>query len=227
MPGSVVVIGLGQVGSRLAVGLADRGVDVVAIDRRRDMVEPLRDKVALAVALDSTDEAAIRQHLPENVRAAMVCIGNNFEASILTTAILKQLKVRRVITRAQSPIASVILSRIGADETFNPEEESADRWTNRIAAPRFLNQIEFHEGYSVAEVLTPEEWVGKTLVELNLRGSVGLHVVAVKRPRDLESPTGGTHRVEMPRPDDPLRKNDVLILMGKDDDLARLPQKGG
>lgn len=223
MPGSVVVIGLGQVGSRLAVGLADRGVDVVAIDRRRDMVEPLRDRVALAVALDSTDEAAIQQHLPENVRAAMVCIGNNFEASILTTAILKQLKIRRVITRAQSPIASVILSRIGADETFNPEEESADRWANRIAAPRFLNQIEFHEGYSLVEIATPEEWVGRTLADLRLRAGLGLHVVALKHPKS-DDPSAGD-RVVMPRPDSPLRRRDVLILMGKDEDIAKVPQK--
>lgn len=227
MSGSVIVIGLGQVGARLAERLGTRGIDVAAIDKIRSNVESMRDKVALAVALDSTDEDALRANVPEDARVAIVCIGNNFEATVLTTVILKQLGIKRVIVRAHSPVAARILRKVGADETFNPEEESADRWTNRIAAPRFLNQIEFHEGYSVAEVLTPEEWVGKTLVELNLRGSVGLHVVAVKRPRELEGPTGGTHRVEMPRPDDPLRKNDVLILMGKDDDLARLPQKGG
>lgn len=225
MSGSVVVIGLGQVGARLAERLAGRGIDVVAIDRRRDTVESLRDKVALSVALDSTDEAALKSHLPEDTRAAVVCIGNNFEATLLTTVILKQLGVKRVITRAHAPIAATILTRVGADETFNPEEESADRWANRIAAPRFLNQIEFHEGYSVVEVAAPEEWVGKTLVDLKLRGSLGLHVVALKRARVDAREKG--YRVEMPRPDDALRASDVLILMGKDQDLAKMPRKQG
>jgi trk system potassium uptake protein TrkA len=219
----IVVIGLGQVGTRLVDRLASRGIDVVAIDRRRDTVENLRDKASLAVALDSTDEAALRANIPEDVQAAIVCIGGNFEATILTTVLLKQLGVNRVIARADSPVASRILRKVGADETFNPEEESADRWANRIAAPRFLNQIEFHEGYSVVEVATPERWVGKTLIELNLRGSLGVHVVALKRKR--KNPTEDSiHRVEMPRPDDPLRADDILILMGKDEDLTKIPQ---
>jgi trk system potassium uptake protein TrkA len=226
MGSSIVVIGLGQVGTRLAERLASRGIDVVAIDRRRDMVEELRDGVALAVALDSTDESALKANLPENVRAAIVCIGGNFEATVLTTVLLKQLGVRRVIVRADSPVASRVLRKVGADETFNPEEESADRWANRIAAPRFLNQIEFHEGYSVVEVATPEPWVGKTLIELDLRGSLGVHMVALKRRR--REPAADTpHRIEMPRPDDPLHADDILILMGKDEDLGKVPQSRG
>ena len=223
MASSIVIIGLGQVGSRLAERLASRGLDIVAIDRRREMAEDLRDKVALAVALDSTDEAALKANIPEDVRAAIVSIGGNFEATILTTVLLKQLGVPRVIVRAGAPVEARILRKIGADETFNPEEESADRWANRIAAPRFLNQIEFHEGYSIVEVATPEDWVGKTLIQLDLRGSVGVHVVAIKRLRK-DAAADSQHRIEMPRPDVPLRTDDVLILMGKDDDIAKIPQ---
>lgn len=222
---SVVVIGLGQVGSRLAERLGSRGIDVVAIDRRRDMIESVRDKVSFAVALDSTDESALNSNLPEDVHAAVVCIGGNFEATILTTVLLKQMQVPRIIVRAQSPVATTVLLKVGATETFNPEEESADRWANRIAAPRFLNQIEFHEGYSLVEVRTPDEWKGKTLIELNLRGSLGVHVVALKRQRGPGADRGASGlRIDMPRPNDPLREDDVLILMGKDEDLAKVPQ---
>lgn len=223
MASSIVVIGLGQVGARLVERLNSRGIEVVAIDRNRQTVEDLRDRSSLAVALDSTDEGALRDTLPEDVRAAIVCIGNNFEDTILSTVLLKQLNVPRVIARAHSPVAARILRKVGADETFNPEEESADRWANRIAAPRFLNQIEFHEGYSVVEIAAPRAWVGKTLIELNLRGSLGVHVVAIKR-RSRDPKVQPPQRVEMPRPDDPLRADDILVLMGKDEDLAKAPQ---
>jgi trk system potassium uptake protein len=109
---------------------------------------------------------------------------------------------------------------VGADETLNPEEESADRWANRIAAPKFLNQIEFHEGYSLVEAPVPEDWVGKNLIELRLREKFLVHVVAIRRPRpESDLPP----RIEMPRPDQPLQEKDVLILMGKDDDLGKIP----
>ncbi len=169
MPGPVLVVGLGTFGRRFAARLTERGVDVMAIDRRRDLVEEVREDVAHAVALDSTDEEALAANIPEGTRAAMVAIGDDFEAIVLTTVLLKQLKVPLVIARAPTTLAARILRRVGADETLNPEEESADRWANRIAAPKFLNQIEFHEGYSLVEAPVPEDWVGKNLIELRLR----------------------------------------------------------
>lgn len=230
--GPVAVIGLGRFGSRLAASLASRGTEVIAIDRSRSLVENIRDDVSMAVALDATDEDALRSNLPSNLAAAVVGIGENFEATLLVTVVLKQLEVPRVIARASSPLASRILTKIGADETVNPEDESADRWANRISVPNLLNHIEFHEGYSIVEISVPEPWVGKTLVELELRAKSGLHVVAMKRikPEHHGSVPGGAAslsrepaaRIEVPSPVEPLRQSDVLILMGKDEDLARI-----
>ncbi|QYK48369.1 MAG: TrkA family potassium uptake protein [Phycisphaeraceae bacterium] len=230
--GPVAVIGLGQFGKGLAVSLAARGVEVIAIDRSRSIVEDLRDDVTLAVAFDATDEDALRANLPQNLSAAVVGIGNNFEATLLVTVLLKQHGVGRVIARAASPLAARILAKIGADEVVNPEEESADRWANRIRTPNLLSHIEFHEGYSIVELGVPRAWVGKTLIELNLRAKAGLHVVAVKRVRPAHHgsvPAGATvrsgepeARIEVPLPTEPLRDSDVLILMGKDEDFARI-----
>lgn len=215
----VVVIGLGHFGSRLARSLAARGVEVVAVDRRRDLVEEIKNNVALAVSLDATDENAIKPHLPKQTGVAVVGVGQNFESTLLITANLKQLGVPRVIARAASVLQARILARIGADETVDPEEESADRWANRISAPKLLNQLEFHEGYSIVEIAVPGPWEGKSLAELNLRASLGLHVVAVKRPR----PDEGGQRVVMPQANDPLRPTDVLVLMGRDEDFIKVP----
>lgn len=231
--GPVVVIGLGQFGSRLAASMGTRGTEVIAIDRSRNLVEQVRDDVTMAVALDATDEDALRANLPSDVRTAIVCIGQNFEGTLLVTVLLKQLGIPRVIARATSPLAARILRKIGADETVDPEEESADRWANRIAAPQMLNQIEFHEGYSIVELALPKPWIGKSLIDLDLRAKAGLHVVAIKRLRDDHTgsvPSGAAvtahpleQKIEMPDPREPLRQKDVLILMGKDEDFARIP----
>ncbi len=228
----VVVIGLGQFGSRMATRLAQHGSEVVGIDRKREIVEDLRDKVTLAVALDSTDEEALRANVPRDCEVAIVGIGDDFEAILLTTVLLKQFGIKRVIARARSPLAARILTKIGADETFNPEEESADRWANRLLAPRFLTQIEYHEGHSIVEARVPSRWAGKTLAELDLRRNAKLHVVAVKQKRRLSGEAvapgeGGVEggRIHMPQPTEPLRDDDVLILMGRDEDLARIPQE--
>lgn len=223
MPTSIAVIGLGQFGSRLAARLSEQGAEVLAIDHDRDIVELVRDKVTHAVALDVTDEDALRAAGLADVRAAVVCIGQNFEAITLATVLLKQLGVPRVIARAPSPLAARILARIGADDIVNPEEEAADRWCHRLVAPRFLSQIEFHEGYSLIEVKAPADWIGRSLADLHLRAKLGLHVVALKRRRDADDPESPL-RIEMPGPTTPLRTGDILVLMGKDEDFARIPQ---
>lgn len=218
---SFAVIGLGRFGSRLAQNLARAGYEVIAIDKDRDVVEDIRDHVTVAVALDATDEQALLMQGVDKVDIAVVGIGDNFEAIVLCTVLLKQLGVKRVISRATSHTLARILVRIGADDVVNPEDESADRWSQRLTRPHFLNQIEFHEGYSIVEMRAPAQWVGSSLAQLDLRASRGLHVVAIKRLKDPADP--GSVRVEMPGPTDPLRPTDVLILMGKDDDLAKLP----
>jgi trk system potassium uptake protein len=249
---SFAVIGLGRFGSRLATNLAAAGAEVIAIDRDLNIIEDIKDRVGFAVAIDVTDEQALRAHGVHKVDAAIVGIGSNFEATILCTVILKHLEVPTVIARATNAVRARVLTRVGADAVVNPEDESADRWSQRLVNPHFLNQIEFHEGYSIVEVQTPTKWAGKTLAELDLRAKYGLHVVAIKRPRDGASgaawatgaagmasfpgaprkttadaaavPDAAAVRVDMPSPTQPLVKEDILVLMGKNDDLAKVPR---
>lgn len=217
------VIGLGRFGSRLASSLAASGNEVIAIDRDVALVEEIRDRVTVAIAMDGTDEQALRSQGIDKVDAVVVGIGNDFEATTLTTVLLKQLGVKRVIARAASQVAARVLSRVGADEVVRPEDESADRWAHRLLNPQFLNQIEFHEGHSLVEVVVPRAWVGQSLAELDLRNRHRLHVVALRRdPQSGEGPA----KIEMPNPQEPLRSTDVLVLMGKDADLSRLPGNG-
>jgi trk system potassium uptake protein TrkA len=215
------VIGLGRFGVRLARNLSAAGHEVIAIDINRRIVEEIRDEVTHAVALDATDEDALRGQGVEKVDVAVISIGDDFEVNALATAVLKQMGVPRVISRGVTPMGAKILERIGADEIVNPETESADRWTTRLASPQFLNHYELEEGTSLVEMPTPQSWVGKTLIDLQLRAKYRVHVVAIKQP-PKEGPARHRSAVQMPTPDQVLREEDVLVLMGKDDDLAKL-----
>lgn len=217
------VIGLGRFGSRLAANLAAAGQEVIAIDHDTAIIERLRDRVTLAVALDCTDEGALKSQGVAEVDAAIVCIGESFETNVLATRILKDLGVKRVISRAVTPTMGRVLARVGADELVNPEDEAADRWSTRLVSPLVLNQFELAGGHSVVEIATPESWVGKTLAELKLRSEWSLHVVAIKHIDSPAETGAGREILQLPIPDQPLEPADRLILLGRDADLARIP----
>lgn len=216
------VIGLGRFGARLATNLALAGQEVIALDKDPRLIEELRDRVTLAIALDATDEQALLMHGIDKVDCAVVGIGNDFESSALATVVLKQIGVPRVVSRAISPTAARILARIGADDVASPEDESADRWSHRLTSPDFLNQYELSVGHSIVELRTPDAWAGKTLAQLNLRAEAGVNVVAIRKSKP--SPAGAPPRqvIELPDPEAPLRKSDTLILIGRDTDLSQL-----
>ena len=218
------VIGLGRFGSRLAANLASMDQEVIGIDRDERLIEELRDRVTLAVALDATDEQALRMHAVDKVDVAVVGIGNDFEAAALATVTLKQVGVPRVISRAVTPTGARILARIGADEVVNPEDESADRWASRLLSPQFLSQHEVGNGQSIVELKTPEKWVGQSLAGLKLRERTGLHVVAIKQRRDGSEVAPASTELVLPDPARELQAEDVLLIMGDGPSLAALPR---
>lgn len=217
------VIGMGRFGSRLATNLAQAGQEVIGIDLEPRLIEEMRDRVTLAIALDATDEQALLMHGIDKVDVAVVGIGNDFESSALATVLLKQIGVPRVISRAITPTSARILARIGADEVVNPEDEAADRWCSRMISPEFLSQHQVGDGHSLVEIKAPDKWVGKTLTQLNLRARFGVLVVAIKIRRTT---AGAPDRmaVELPDPGLPLDNDQVLVLFGLEENLAQLPR---
>lgn len=215
----VAVLGLGRFGQRIATQLALAGEEVIACDLDREIVEHVAADVAQAVALDVTDEAAMRSRGLDRVKCGVVAIGEDFEASVLATVILRQMGVPRIIARARSRTTAEVLRRVGAHDVVLAEDEAADRWANRILGPRVLNQIEFHEGYSIVEFVVPGPWVGRTLVELDVRRRHDVHIVAVKRADPRAH--AGTKVAALP-PTEPMRADDVLVVMGEDASIRGL-----
>jgi trk system potassium uptake protein TrkA len=221
------IIGLGRFGKRLAMLLNEGGADVIAVDSNRELVDSVRDAVTLAVCLDSTDEEALRAQGIDKADTVIVGIGSDLEASLLTTAILKQMGVPRIIARASSNIHAQILSRIGADEIVNPEQESAERWRNRLLAPAVLERIPVAEGFSLVQVAAPSSFLNKTLSELNVHKKYGALVVAIRRTTERTNSRGkvvsGESVIAGPGPDDAILPGDVLTLIGSNEAIEKFP----
>jgi len=222
------VIGLGNFGMRLAISLADAGAEVIAVDRDAERVESIKDRVALAVCLDSTDERALRAQGIDQVDVAIVGIGTLFEASVLATVILKQIGIPRVISRATSGVRAQILARVGADDIVNPERESAERWCNRLLAPSILERTVLAEGYSLVQVQAPESFLNKTLAELEVGSRFRVLVVAMRRTVGAgeagQEPLRQTI-ISVPGPESVIRPGDVLVLIGSDEAIESFPTK--
>lgn len=221
------IIGLGRFGMRLATSLADAGVEVIAVDRSRELVEQVKDRVTLAVCLDATDEEALRAQGIDKVDVAVVGIGAGFEESVLSTVILKQIGVPRVISRATTGIRAQILSRVGADDIANPERESADRWRTRLLAPAVLERSVLAEGYSLVQVEAPESFHHQTLADLAVGTKYKVLVVAIRRTAQpgQEAPEAPPRQtlISAPGPASVIHPGDVLVLIGSDEAISGFP----
>ena len=222
------VIGLGSFGMVLARALAQGGQEVLAIDDRRELVEEIQDEVTLAVKMDSTDEKAIHAQGIDQVDVAAVCMGEHFKDSILTVALLKSLGVKKIIGRATTPTHARILKLIGADETISPEEYSARRLAQRLVSPNIVDFLGLSQGHSIVQVAAPEEFHHKQIVKIELRKKFGVNLVAIKKQVSVKNIEDKEHLEEKvlynPAASDIIEPGDVLILLGRDEDIARLPK---
>lgn len=221
------VIGLGRFGRRLATSLTENGHEVVAIDHRQELIEEARDDVALAVRLDATDAQALRSQGIDKVDAAIVTIGENFEANALATATLKELGIRQVISRASSTTQAKILSRIGADQVISPEDESAIRLGRQLSNPNIMEFVELTEGHSLVQLKAPRMFHNKTLGQIDLRKKFKVNLVAIKKQvstvRAQGEETTKEQIIDVPMADTVIRPDDILVIVGATENLSKLP----
>ena len=225
----IAVIGLGRFGMTLARALSAAGVEVIAIDTNGALVESISDEVDLAVRLDATQQEALAAQAVERVDQAVVAIGEGFEATLLATLHLKNMGVPKVIARAQTRVRSQILKLVGADEVLSPERESALRLARRLTHPHLEDYVEMAEGHSIVSMQAPASFHNKTLQEINLRRKYRVNLVAIKRRVSVETPDGAGEPAEqiisVPEAETAIHPDDVLVLIGKTESLAKLPQR--
>jgi trk system potassium uptake protein TrkA len=225
--GKFAVIGLGFFGENLARALTELGNEVLAIDHNMERVEEIKDHVAYAVRMDSTDERAMRAQGLENMDAVVVSIGEDFESSIYTSVLLQQIGVKRIITRTSNPVHSRIMRLLGLKETIFPEQEVAQIVAKELSLKGVMEYVPLGGEYTIAQINTPGELAGKTVIEANLRGKHSINLVTIKKVRtERDEKTGFEKRVEtvmgVPNPDTVLEETDVLVVMGKEKDVKKL-----
>jgi len=224
----IAVIGLGKFGSAVARQLAQLGVQVLAIDERKELVEEIKDSVSYAATLNATDEDALKAVGIQSVDVAVVCIGEDVEANLLTTILLKRIGVRRIWSRATGRLQQEILKSLGIDNVISIEDEMGSIVGRSLVSPNVTKFIPMSEGSSLAEVQLPAAFVGRTLRKIDARSGYHINIVAVKRkvPKITKY---GERTFEMqtesvPAPDAELNDGDVLVVIGRDDDIERFCQ---
>jgi len=224
----IAVIGLGRFGMSLARNLQANGAQVFAIDRSTALINEIKDDVDLAVRIDSTDAAALNSQEIDKVDVCVVAIGENFEAALLTTVIIKNLGVPKIVCRAQTQFHAEIFRQIGADEVIQPEMQAGQHLARNLANPHVEDFITLADGYTLIELHAPKAFQEKTLQGLGLRTRYGVNLVAIKRVTSLQR-DGETVEEEqiisVPKADDLIQAHDVLVLVGSDEALSRLPKE--
>lgn len=219
------VFGLGSFGWEVCKVLSEKGGKVIAIDTSAKLVEKIKDLVAQAVVMDSTDEEALKSLSIQDIDVAIVGIGDNMEASILTTAILKKLGVPYILARAVSELHAQVLRLVGATEIINIEIEEGRQTATRLISPDILDRIPISKNQVLAEILIPKTFVNKNLQQLDLRRKFNITVISIKRDYTSIDDMGNPVKEEIvlaPKPEETLREKDVLVVVSDDKGIEQL-----
>jgi len=220
MKKQICIIGLGQFGRHLAKNLARMDCDVLAIDMDESAVQRIRDNVQQALITDVRSLESLQSVISKDLDEVIVSLGESLEASILCTLHLKKIGVQRIRAKASTSDHAAILKSVGATDVIFPERETAERMAQRIVNPDLLDYLPLSPEYQVVEIATPNSFSGKSLAELHLRKSCNVLVAAIKTPQ-----TGGV--AFLPAADTVLPKGSSMVVIGKDDDLAKLRDVDG
>ncbi|MBA3974968.1 MAG: TrkA family potassium uptake protein [Candidatus Solibacter sp.] len=218
MQRQALIIGLGQFGMSVAAALSERGVEVLAVDNREERVRASAAFAAESICLDATDTDALARTSPENRDFCVCAIGDEArEASIICTALLRQMGARRVIARANDDLHARILSLVGAHVIINPEREFGERFANQLVHENIRGEMDLGEGIRITEFEVPPGFEGQTLGQLQLPRRFGVTVVAVRH--------AGQKTISLPNPAADLAEGDILVVVSAQGAVARMMER--
>ena len=177
---SILLIGLNNFGVYMAKQLRELGHQVMAVDKREDRIDAVLPFVTDAQIGDSTSEPFLRSLGINNYDVCLVAIGNDFQGSLETASLLKELGAKLVVARADREVQAKFLLRNGADEVINPEKQIAEWAAIRYASNHILDYVKLDEDHAIFEITVPRDWVGKTVGEIDIRKRYGINIMAVK-----------------------------------------------
>lgn len=175
------VFGLGRYGMAVAKELVDNGIEVMAVDSNQKIVNDAAVFLPVCKCADVTDPEVIARLGIENIDTVVVCMANSLEASVMSITLCKEAGVKNVIAKCANEMHQKIMLRVGADKVVFPENESGIRLAKNLMSSGFIDMISLSKDVSMVEIDVREEWIGKNLVELNLRKKYGFNIVAIKK----------------------------------------------
>lgn len=218
-----VVFGLGNFGAALAKQLVALGHEVIGVDQRMEMVDKYKHSITHAIALDSTNKEAVEQLPLKDIDAAIVGIGENEGAIIMTTALLKQMGVKRIICRVISPVQKIVLEAMDIQEFVYPEAYSAERLALKLDLPGVVDSFQINSDYRLLEVAVPGRYVGNSIIELDLAQRYQLVLVSILKRVSKKNIFGNDNSelkvMGIVPPETILQEGDVLLLFGAPRDL--------
>ena len=211
----VVVIGLGIFGFNIAKDLYESGIEVIAVDKDKDVIQKIKDFSTKAVLADGTDKEVMESIGIQEDDVVIISFGENLAASTLITLHLKEMKVKNIIVKAPNEDHKHVLEKVGATEVIIPERAMADKVAKSLISPNILDYIPLSGDYTISEIAPPASFMGKTIGELHLRSKHHIEVIAVREmlPERLTM---------VPRAEFVIKDSDVLVVIGKEKDIQKI-----
>jgi trk system potassium uptake protein TrkA len=213
-----VIIGLGRFGSSLGRELIQLGYEVLGVDRDEEKVQELSSVLTHTVVADATEEEVLRSIGARNFDCGVVAIGDDIQASILATILLKDLGVKKVVAKAVSDLHGRVLERVGVDRIVYPERDMGIRVAHQLVSPNLLDYIELSKKYTIAELAEPHCLSGKSLDDVNPRGRFGCSIVAINKPKGI---------IIAPVAKDVLSEDDVMVVIGTNEQIEQFQDSIG
>lgn len=210
------VLGLGSFGESVALTLENMGCDVLVMDDSYEKIQDISDKVSYAMKADVSDPDALQALGGKNLDGVVVAVSENLEAGIMATMLCKEMGIPLVVAKAKNKLQGAILQRVGADRIVYPEIEMGSRVAKSLVSREFMDWIELSNDYSMVEIAVPDKWVGRTLVDINVRERLGINVVGII--------INGKIDVTLD-PQKPLPEGGILIVIGANDVLEKFDSK--
>lgn len=218
-----IIIGLGNFGASLAQKLTEQGNEVIGIDTNMSKVDANKEKISHTICMDATDEFTVSGLPLKETDIVLVAIGEDQGANVMTTALLKNLEVKRLISRAINPLHEKVLQAIGVDEIVHPEEETAERWAKKLCLSNVVDSFELNDDFSIIEAKVPTDYIGKTVREVGFRKTYNLLALTVINKVEEKSILGKTKTVSkihgVISGDYVLEEGNILVLYGSNKDL--------
>lgn len=209
---SILVIGLGRFGRHMAKKFSEQNNDVMAIDINEERINNVLSVVTNALIGDATNERFMETIGVRDFDLCVVAIGDNFQSSLETTALLKDLGAKFVLARASRDVHARFLLRNGADDVIYTEKETAERLAVKYGSDNIFNYIELNDEYSIYEIAVPSSWLNKSILKVNVRSKYGISILATKQ---------GNNIYPLPKPEHVFTDSESLMILGKNEDVSR------